>query len=218
MASVLSAGQLIAVVAEGRARRAATLSRFGTRVPFSAPFGATFAAYGDEAMRAKWIRQRRGSRLSDEGAHQLEQVLSMVRERGYSVGRRQTRDRLGQVLWTLADDPGNVALQSEKEHLFDELFDAFVLENVDPAQGGDVANVIVPVFSTAGEVIMTVTGDGFADPLDGTRVVEIGARLRASADMVATRALGEAPHPRLNPQAPRTCQSRLSNQIRKVRS
>jgi DNA-binding IclR family transcriptional regulator len=194
-ASVLMGDLLVAVVAEGRARSTGTWSRIGTRVPFSAPFGAPFAAFGDESMRRRWI----GSRDPDPDetrTRRLEEALAEVRERGYAVWREsETRENLGQRLRMLDDEPSNGELHREVVSLLRELSEGFVAVNLDSANLLNIANVTAPVFSPAGEVIMILTGIGFAAPLDGTAVANVGARLRASAEVIAARTFGSSAQP-----------------------
>jgi DNA-binding IclR family transcriptional regulator len=195
-ASVLMGDLLVAVVAEGRARSSGTWSRIGTRVPFSAPFGAPFAAFGDESLRLRWLGGRSGADLDEARTRRLEDALSEVRERGYAVWRdSETREKLGQKLWALADEPRNAALRLEVERLLEELSDGFVAVNLDPAEIVQIANVTAPVFSPSGEVIMILTGIGFASPLNGTAVANVGARLRASAQVIAMRTFGSSALP-----------------------
>jgi DNA-binding IclR family transcriptional regulator len=189
-ASVLMGHVLVAVIAQGRARSTGTSSSVGTRVPFSAPFGAPFAAYGSDATRQRWIG---GAQVSDIRTRRLEQTLAEVRQRGYAVWPdSETRAELGQRLWALADAPKNAALQREIQRLLEELSDSFVSLNLGQNEPIDVANVTVPVFSPSGEVIMILTGVGFASPLDGDTVASVGARLRASAEVLGTRTFGAA--------------------------
>jgi DNA-binding IclR family transcriptional regulator len=191
VASVLMGDELVAVVVEGRARTAATSSRLGTRVPFSAPFGAPFAAYGDDHLRARWMHGRRGAAATGERTRRLDRVLAMVRQRGYAVGRdSETREQLGHALWILADDPGNARLRTEVDRLLDELANGFAEVNLGSGEVIDVAHVTVPVFSAAGDVVMILTGVGFTVPLAGAVVSHVGMRLRASAEVVATRTFG----------------------------
>jgi DNA-binding IclR family transcriptional regulator len=192
LASVLIGDELVVVVTEGRARRPAAWARVGARVPFSAPIGAPFAAWGDDALRARWIRHGRASLVADDRSARLEHALAEMRERGYDVGREsETREHLWRALWALVDDPVNPEVRAEVDRVLDEMSDGFVVVNLDPREVIDVSNVTVPVFSPTGEVIMMLTSTGFPAPLAGTAVTEVGARLRASADVITRRAFGE---------------------------
>jgi DNA-binding IclR family transcriptional regulator len=194
-ASVLIGDLLVAVVAEGRARSSGTWSRIGTRVPFSAPFGAPFAAFGDDSLRTRWLG-RSDADLDDTRTRRLEEALAEVRERGYAVWREsETREKLGKKLRMLDDEPSNIGLRREVVSLLRELSEGFVAVNLDSANLLNIANVTAPVFSPAGEVIMILTGIGFASPLDGAAVANVGTRLKASAQVIAMRTFGSSAQP-----------------------
>jgi DNA-binding IclR family transcriptional regulator len=200
-ASVLMGDLLVAVVAEGRPRRAGTWSRIGTRVPFSAPFGAPFAAFGDDSLRNRWLGGRSGADPDEARTRRLEGALIEVRERGYAVWRdSETREELGQKLRMLDDEPGDTRLRREVISLLRELSEGFVAVNLDSANLFDIANVTAPVFSPSGEVIMILTGIGFASPLDGAGVAKVGLRLQASAQVIAMRTFGSFAQPDGSPQ------------------
>ena len=153
-ASVLMGDLLVAVVAEGRPRRAGTWSR------------------------------------------RLEDALTEVRERGYAVWRdSETREELGQRLRMLDDEPSDTGLRREVVSLLRELSEGFVAVNLDSGNLFDIANVTAPVFSPSGEVIMILTGIGFATPLEGAAVAEVGTRLQASAQVIAMRTFGSSAEP-----------------------
>jgi len=57
-ASVLMGTTLVAVAMAGRPRQATTATQTGTRLPFVAPFGAAFAAFGSEKLRQTWSSMR----------------------------------------------------------------------------------------------------------------------------------------------------------------
>jgi DNA-binding IclR family transcriptional regulator len=189
--SVLVGDMMVALIVEGQARRSGTFSRVGERVPFSAPFGAPFAAYGDEDLRTRWMQRKFGSSAGTERNERLKQALGEVRERGYSVSTdSESRERLARALWQLADEPHNNELRLEVDRLLNELSDRFVAVNLGPGDVAEIANVTAPVFSSTGVVAMLITVAGFAAPLAGVAVAEVGKRLRRSADVISTRAFG----------------------------
>jgi DNA-binding IclR family transcriptional regulator len=187
-ASVLMGNSMVAVVTEGRAERSGTWTRVGERVPFSAPYGAPFAAFGDEAVRRQWMERTRGTtRVARVAA--LQEALAEVRDRGYAVWpESETRETLARALWSLSDNPSDEDLRQRVDRLLDELSDGFVEMNVQPKELVDIAIVSVPVFSPMGGVSMVLTAFGFADLLGGAAVGEVGSRLRACAETIATRA------------------------------
>jgi DNA-binding IclR family transcriptional regulator len=165
-------------------------------VPFSAPFGAPFAAFGDHSLRKRWLGGRSGVDLDEARTRRLEDALTEVRERGYAVWRdSETREELGQRLRMLDDEPSDTGLRREVVSLLRELSEGFVAVNLDSGNLFDIANVTAPVFSPSGEVIMILTGIGFATPLEGAAVAEVGTRLQASAQVIAMRTFGSSAEP-----------------------
>ena len=132
-------------------------------------------------------------------------------QRGYAVWPdSDTREELARLLVAQADAPRDAVLRQKVQRLLEELSDSFVMVNLDQDEPVDVANVTVPVFSPSGEVIMILTGVGFASPLNGVAVAGVGDRLRASAEMIGARTFGgrgSAPRP---PKARATAQSSSS--------
>jgi DNA-binding IclR family transcriptional regulator len=193
-ASVLMGNVMVAVVTEGRAQRAGTWTRVGERVPFSAPYGAPFAAFGSEELRRAWMERKSGTPTSAARVAGLHDALAEVRERGYAVWREsETREALARALWSLSDSPLDKGLRLRVDRLLDELSDGFVAMNVTPKEVRDIAIVSVPVFSPMGSVSMVLTAFGFAKLLTGDAVSEVGARLRACAETIAIRASAVSP-------------------------
>jgi DNA-binding IclR family transcriptional regulator len=187
--SVLMGDLMVGVMVEGHPRRAGTFTRVGERVPFSAPYGAPFAAYADEALRKRWMARRNGAASSGDRIARLEKALQGVRDRGYSLsGESEKREKLGRAAWSLADDPGNQKIRLEVDGLLDELADHFVAVNLGPEDVTEIGSITAPVFSSTGVVAMVITGVGFEAPLGGSAVARVGDRLRSSADSIAARA------------------------------
>jgi hypothetical protein len=91
------------------------------------------------------------------------------------------------------DAPQDVELQGEVHRLLDELADGFAVVELRPEDVVDVANITVPVFSPAGEVVMILTTVGFGAPMAGAVIVAMADRIRASAETISRRAFGAAP-------------------------
>lgn len=189
--TVLMGDLLVAVISEGRPRRAGIWSRIGTRAPFSAPVGAPFAAYGDESLEARWLRRRTGTVTSSERVARLREALAVVRSRGFAAGHQSEQEELGRTLWALGDDPGNAALRSEVDRVFDDLSDKFVLANTEGGRVEGISSVTVPVFSPAAEVVLIITAVGFGDPLGKDDLDQVGDRLRSSAEAITVGTFGK---------------------------
>ncbi len=188
-ASVMMGDELVALVTAGRPRRVATWTQPGTRVPFVAPFGAPYAAYGSDAVRHAWI-QRSRRRAGDPRSEVLERALADLRARGFAaIEDRVAGEELARLLQALVDEPVDQDVRRRLDALLDELSDGFVdLDQSTP--GVDVRSVTVPVFSPVGEVVMVLTAGGFAGPLTISELVGVGDRMRANAEVISATAFG----------------------------
>jgi hypothetical protein len=163
--------------------------------PRDGVLGAPFAAFGDDSLRARWLGGGSDADLDGGRRHRLEDALTEVRERGYAVWRdSEAREELGQKLRLPDDEPSNTGLRREVVALLRDLSEGFVAVNLDSTNLFNIANVTAPVFSSSGEV-MILTGIGFAAPLDGAGVANVGARLKASAQVIAMRTFGSSAQP-----------------------
>lgn len=185
-AAVLMGTTLVAVVMAGSPRQATTSTQTGTRLPFVAPFGAVFGAFGSEELRRRWM-----GRSGPARRRSLERALAGVRRRGFAVvGEREARIELAQVLQQLAEQPGNEAARARVTALLGDLTDALVDPDTSRRKRIEVASVNVPVFSPMGDVVMSLTASGFAGPLSPGQIVQTGDRMRASASAITLSAFG----------------------------
>ena len=87
-----------------------------------------------------------------------------------------------------SDNPSDEDLRLRVDRLLDELSDGFVVMNVQPKELFDIAIVSVACILLMGPVSMVLTAFGFGNLLAGAAVADVGARLRACAETIATRA------------------------------
>jgi DNA-binding IclR family transcriptional regulator len=185
-ATVLMGTTLVAVAMAGRPRQAAASTQTGTRLPFVAPFGAAFAAFGSAQLRQTWLGRSVGVRRRS-----LEKALDEVARRGFAVvEERPARIELAQVLQQLAEEPGNEAGRARLDALLDDLADALIDPGVSRRKRIDVASINVPVFSPVGDVVMSLSASGFARPLSPDQITEAGHRTRAAASAITLSAFG----------------------------
>jgi DNA-binding IclR family transcriptional regulator len=89
------------------------------------------------------------------------------------------------LLTQVADAPGNKDARRQVDALMAVLADTLFVLDPRRRKPIDVGSVIVPVFSPMGDVVMTVTAAGFGAAILPDQVVEIGNRMRATADAIA---------------------------------
>ncbi|MFN8027442.1 MAG: helix-turn-helix domain-containing protein [Acidimicrobiia bacterium] len=83
--------------------RETTTGAMGDRIPFTAPFGAGFAAWAPDTDQRAWVEQT--ARDNAALGERLEQVLTATRARGFSLERMTpTLARTLQLVDTLGDD------------------------------------------------------------------------------------------------------------------
>ena len=185
-ASVLTGSTMVAVATAASPRRATTSTQVGSRVPFAAPFGTPFAAFGTDHLRATWMG---GS--SAPHARSLEKALAAVREHGFGVvEERPARVELEQVLQQLSEEPANDDARARIVTLLGQLADALI--ELDPRRHRpiEVASINAPVFSPQGVVVMVITASTFAGPLPPERIASAGRRMRAAGHAITRSAFG----------------------------
>jgi DNA-binding IclR family transcriptional regulator len=193
-------GEEIVIVA--RAGRSGTGRLWvGARLPLVPPLGTVFLAWSGDATIEAWLR-RVGPSVTDADLDRYRRAVAAVRERGYSVAlEAEARERLGQVLAELADHPGpdlRAALDGAVDdlgHAVYNLVDEQVASTVgdDPAARAVVQNIVTPVFGRRGEVVLALTIDAFAEPLDVSDVPRYASALLRSARAVTAATRGRAP-------------------------
>jgi len=157
----------------------------GQHVPFVAPIGSVFVAWGEQEQ---WL-------AGAEDPEPLRAVLDGVRRRGYSVAlEAEARQRLGQALDDLAGLPADDGRRAAVEQLVAGLGRrAYQVAELDPGAVYDVSMIAAPVFGPGGEVAVALTLLGFPAGLAGTEVASHGQRLRDAALVVTKRHRGRVP-------------------------
>ena len=157
----------------------------GQRLPIVPPFGTAFVAWAGEDAIEAWLG-RAGPSITDEERARYREMLSVVRERGYSVAlEADTHARLGQAL---ADRDGAVgALVDELGH------EEYVLIDLEPSRSYRVNHLLAPVFDADGQVAICLVLVGFRGTLGADRVVELADRLKDSALRVTKSIHGTPP-------------------------
>jgi DNA-binding IclR family transcriptional regulator len=188
--NVLIGDEIVAIVNEGRPRRVPSQSWVGTRVPYTAPFGACFAARADDEHRSRWLAS---AGRSAAVRARLRCELDAVRDHGFAVGRESPqRQELANAMLRTLDAPRDDEARRLVRHLGDEMAVMFGVSTLAPDDSIEVSYVSVPVLST-GEVVMAVTASGFGETMSGKALQATAARMQASAATISRRAFGVTP-------------------------
>jgi len=188
-AAVLMGPDIVPIVTSGRPRSVETWTHTAARVPFVAPFGAPFAAFGTEALRDQWM-QRSSRPVGDPHLELLERELTLVREFGFAVLRQVPFFDMGMLLQELVEEPASQRAKARLAEVVERFSDQFLDLDAASSESHHVGIITVPVFSPIGDVVMSVTANGFRDPLTSGQIMEVGGRLRAGAGAITIGAYG----------------------------
>lgn len=135
-ASCVVRNEVVLAAASGRPRRG-DLAQVGRRVPFRAPFGSVFVAWGGEELRRHWLRA--AGPTSDDVRRRFEEIPGLVRGRGYGLTLPHARASSGWHGYNPAELHGDQPVES----------------------------ITAPVFGSDGEVAFALTIWGDADAASG---------------------------------------------------
>lgn len=183
--------ELVLAASAGSTEIATDPTRVGQRLPFAAPLGSCYAAYGDEALRERWLT-RIAAHLRPEQLDRLRTVPDLVRERGYAIAlghsEQSNLERVSGLLHQRAPEVSEETLRDAMVKVADGY-------NPDTPLAGpgdttvELRSLSAPVFDAAGRVAFTLTLWGPAARVGATGVeAYVVALLDAAAD--ATRAIG----------------------------
>jgi DNA-binding IclR family transcriptional regulator len=138
----------------------------GRRIRWAPPIGPTFAAWAPAELQEMWLSRVEPDAPEDQAHYQ--RVLREIRKRGYDLGlESDARSRLLRAISSLEGTPDARQLRE----IVDDL-----LEDMSRGEGSGaglgrpttkhmVQSMIAPVFDRAGNVVITLTIDGFPGPL-----------------------------------------------------
>jgi flavin reductase (DIM6/NTAB) family NADH-FMN oxidoreductase RutF/DNA-binding IclR family transcriptional regulator len=154
-AIALVGDELVLAAAAGHTDIAVAPTRVGQRLPFMAPIGSCFAAWGDDALRDRWVK-------SVEGALDADQMMAvrhapeLVRDRGYAIA---TGHAAGAHLESVATriNAGDPSVSAEQ--LRRAFFDALGSYNQpsDPEGEVELRSLSAPVFGPDDRVAFMLT-------------------------------------------------------------
>ena len=185
-AIALVGDELVLAAAAGHTDIAVAPTRVGQRLPFMAPIGSCFAAWGDDSVRTRWIAPL-AEALDAEQLAALRRVPDLVRARGYSIAvGHQAGAHLESVATRInAGDP-QVSPAALREAFF------LALENYnqpdDPDSGVELRSLSAPVFGPEGRVAYMLTLWGQPNTKTPAEIREAAESLLKTAD-AATHAI-----------------------------
>ena len=185
-AIALVGDELVLAAAAGRTDIAVAPTRVGQRLPFTAPIGSCFAAWGDEALRARWIAPIADA-LNAEQLAALRRVPELVRERGYAIA---VGHQVGAHLETVATRINAGDPQVSAAALHEAFFQS--LENYnqpqEPESEVELRSLSTPVFGPDGRVVYMLTMWGRPNSAPPDEVREQASSLLETA-AAATQAI-----------------------------
>lgn len=147
-AVVLHEDQLVLAAASGSAQTASFPSRVGVRLPFIAPLGGVFAAWGSADVRDAWATTSRAPQSSAE-------ACGRIKARGYAIGlgheRSERWERLGYEV-----SVGSAPEESLRRHIADVSAD-YNVELHDDAEPLEFRFAQAPVFAPDGTIALALT-------------------------------------------------------------
>ena len=181
VASTRVGDELIFVASAGQAKSGAPSVPVGQRVPFAPPLGSIFAAWLPAEEAEQWI----GTGTDEAQRQAYREALAVVRARGFAVGL--PRQKVHQAFTDRLQ--GQLEASDIQRGKFEDLVAGL---HFDPAEMAAEPNeealmITVPIFDSAGHVVLSLTVQGFASPAgpaearaNVARVVEGAKRITAA--------------------------------------
>jgi DNA-binding IclR family transcriptional regulator len=193
VASVVVGDEIVIVGASGRPRLEGADVRVGQRVPLVPPLGPIFLAWGESAPVERWL-EALGPGADEAERQHYRDALETVRRRGFSVGlESDTRARSGRALIDLVDSPRDERLRGKALGLIAAMRHDYQVIELDSTARLLISNMAAPVFGVDGEVVLALTLQGFAQPMDGREINAMADRLLSSTLHVTRESGGHAP-------------------------
>ncbi len=175
--------ELVLAAAAGRTELAASPTRVGQRLPFAAPLGSCYAAYGDEALRERWL-SKIAEQMTEEQLERLRGVPDTVRERGYAIALGHLElSNLERISTLLHERAPEVSPETLRDAM------ARVTDGYNPAElrtrEVELRSLSAPVFAADGSVAFTLTLWGPPEPVARAEVARYADALLAAAASAA---------------------------------
>lgn len=181
--------ELILAASAGQTDIAVAPTRVGQRLPFMAPIGSCFVAWGDNEIWEKWVAPLQGQ-IDDTQFDALLKVPELVRERGYATAYGHEPGRHLEAIATQfnSGDP-NVPRSLLKEAILHALESYNRDRDLD--EEVELRSLSAPVFDPDGSIIFMLTLWGRSHRIAATEIHRQAELLCASAEQ-ATQAISNA--------------------------
>lgn len=178
----------------GRAAPLIDSFQLGLRLPNTAPVAACFTAFSPANQLEAWLTRAHDSRggYNERLDQKLRVSLIAIRARGYEVTLRteagiELAKQLGHInnSWSLTE------LEDITNKYQHDLCDEHLhLDRIDPKARYNIATISVPVFVYKEVPVMCFVAGSFDNPILGSQLEEIAARIKQSAEKVTSLASG----------------------------
>ena len=170
------------------------IRRVGERRPFIPPLGLGHIAWSRPELIDAYLARGAGHGDEQLRAFMLS-ALEVIRKRGYAMAANGPAVKsVWQVIWEHAANFRDESYWAQMRSLLGELsrdeLQLLTLEHIGPVR---LAYLSAPVFSPAGEVVLSISMSGFADDLDAAAVSRYVERLRTAAANVTSETHGRVP-------------------------
>lgn len=154
-AIVLVGDDLVLAAAAGHTDIAVAPTRVGQRLPFMAPVGSCFAAWGDDGLRERWVTSAKGGLDADQ-MEAVRHVPDLVRDRGYAIATGHVAGAHLESVATRvnAGDPA-VSVESLRRAFFEALGGYNQPEF--PEEEIELRSLSAPVFDSDDRVVFMLT-------------------------------------------------------------
>jgi DNA-binding IclR family transcriptional regulator len=157
------------------------------------PLGPIFLAWGEPAQVERWL-EALGPGADEAERQQYRDALETVRRRGFSVGLESgARARSGRALLDLVNSPRDERLRGKALGLIAAMRHDYQVIDLDSRARLLISNMAAPVFGVDGEVVLALTLQGFAQPMNGREINAVADRLLSSTLHVTRESGGHAP-------------------------
>ena len=194
VATAVVDGELLSLAKTGSTPADQGIRRVGERRPFIPPLGLGHVAWSRPELIDRYLTK--GAGTGDEPMRAfMQQSLDVIRKRGYAMAANgPVMKSVWQVIWEHAANFRDESYWAQMRGLLAELsrdeLQLLTLENVATVR---LAYISAPVFSSTGEVVLSISMSGFADQLDASTVSRHIERLCTAAANVTSQTHGRMP-------------------------